>query len=932
MSQIRLQGLMLALVFLAAAAADTQAAAPATAPSTAPSASIRSIDTAWSLPSVSVRAHTKAITALQFLPDNKRIISVGADQVARLWDASTGKLLREYSFAPADVAQLAISPDGKRVAVGGKDKAVRVCDIETGDVVALLEPHPKGITALAFRSNGELVAGGPAGYIIWNVNDEKPAYRSEEGMSLNGFCISANGRFAAYRTGNAGRATVQVVDLDQRRAVRELTDLPRNIYSTRLGLSQDGRFAFGVFFTRPANSAIARTWNVETGKTLAPTPEFADFRTVSFSADGTRAVLAYSRHFFDENQAYLMDTSSPDELWRPLAKLGRAHSRMVAISSDGKRAAVGSGPFGLWDDHPGNLFIYDTEAALPHLTPDDGKPLGSVSWDAIAVTYQEAKGGKVPLDRLARRGVNRAEAMREPRARKLNDKLDVVWWRDAVALMSDPKTLVEVLRQEEEEFSDVISDGKHIWISSLLGGVRILNFDGSEVRVNGGGAALDPVTGDILLYPIGNDRVLAFGGNEQVAASQKTQPEPPQSGWCRLLTLHEQPSGARLDVQRIMTDTDLPAEWPRIRTGSAHAAMAPQWVVGETAGGNLTAVWAGFNYSIGTQFLRIDPQKLTWSAHNASRASSRGIALHMREAPIIHGDHWLVFTIRALVSVQTQPKTQGLWDIPTDAYILRPGVSAFTGLIDVGGQGYLAGQEWYRADLTTGAVTNLGRGLVCNGEPVWSHVFYYGSAHAPLAAISQKDGCFYRFSTDPAKPGAIRPRLPHIEQSPQKVTVLHDRTTNFINGGTVSFFDDKPSEFPNYTLHGSALVARQQVARSVEGILAGPFRQKVKLAPEEADKFGRLPRRSPPMSVPREDHKRLQELFAAYAKAPQDEKEKFAEPLYAAAEEVGKRNDQALRDYVRSVRSAMTPEHWKQFCDEAPGLADEIEAYFPAQK
>src|SRR5687768_5862959 len=129
---------------------------------------------AWPMqPAVSIRAHTKAVTAVEFLPDGKRAISVGADQVAKLWEVATGKLLREYSFAPAEVLYLAISHDGKRLALGGPDKAVRVFEIDTGDVIALLEPHPEGVGSLAFRANGELVAGGSNGYFIWNVDEEK---------------------------------------------------------------------------------------------------------------------------------------------------------------------------------------------------------------------------------------------------------------------------------------------------------------------------------------------------------------------------------------------------------------------------------------------------------------------------------------------------------------------------------------------------------------------------------------------------------------------------------------------------------------------------------------------------------------------------------------------------------------------------------------
>src|SRR5687768_17302147 len=110
-------GLNLILVLIPCIAAPA-VAAPATQPYVSP----RLATATPLMPDVSVRAHAKSVTAIQFLPDGKRAITLGLDHIARLWDVATGAKLLEYPFAPAVVSQLAISHDGKRFAVGGKDK------------------------------------------------------------------------------------------------------------------------------------------------------------------------------------------------------------------------------------------------------------------------------------------------------------------------------------------------------------------------------------------------------------------------------------------------------------------------------------------------------------------------------------------------------------------------------------------------------------------------------------------------------------------------------------------------------------------------------------------------------------------------------------------------------------------------------------------
>jgi WD40 repeat protein len=133
-----------------------------------------------------VDAHTKWIRRVIATRDGKTIASVADDMVCRLWDASSGKMLRELrghkELTPANFQSMlyacAFSPDGKYLATGDKVGHVVVWEVATGKEVATLEtpvmytwdPVQRrhsigGIRSLAFSPDGKLLAVGGMGKV-----------------------------------------------------------------------------------------------------------------------------------------------------------------------------------------------------------------------------------------------------------------------------------------------------------------------------------------------------------------------------------------------------------------------------------------------------------------------------------------------------------------------------------------------------------------------------------------------------------------------------------------------------------------------------------------------------------------------------------------------------------------------------------------------
>lgn len=59
-------------------------------------------------------------------PDGRYILSGSLDEVARVWDASSGEVVRQLSGHSGPVRAVGWSPDGQRLAIGDKYGAVRL--------------------------------------------------------------------------------------------------------------------------------------------------------------------------------------------------------------------------------------------------------------------------------------------------------------------------------------------------------------------------------------------------------------------------------------------------------------------------------------------------------------------------------------------------------------------------------------------------------------------------------------------------------------------------------------------------------------------------------------------------------------------------------------------------------------------------------------
>jgi WD40 repeat protein len=131
-------------------------------------------------------AHAKWIRRVAASRDGSMVASVADDMVCRLWDAATGKLVRELrghaEKTPNGYGSMlfavAFSGDGKHVATGDKVGKVKVWDVVTGKPVGEVEAPAMytwdpvqrlhsigGVRSLGFSPDGKTLAAGGIGKI-----------------------------------------------------------------------------------------------------------------------------------------------------------------------------------------------------------------------------------------------------------------------------------------------------------------------------------------------------------------------------------------------------------------------------------------------------------------------------------------------------------------------------------------------------------------------------------------------------------------------------------------------------------------------------------------------------------------------------------------------------------------------------------------------
>ena len=120
--------------------------------------------------------HSDQVNSVAFSPDGKRLLSGSNDKTLKLWDAATGKVLSTFVAVETEfrllraVPAVAFSPDGARVLSGSADRKLKLWDAATGALIRTFEGHDGHVSSVAFSPDGaRLLSGGDNTIKLWDA-------------------------------------------------------------------------------------------------------------------------------------------------------------------------------------------------------------------------------------------------------------------------------------------------------------------------------------------------------------------------------------------------------------------------------------------------------------------------------------------------------------------------------------------------------------------------------------------------------------------------------------------------------------------------------------------------------------------------------------------------------------------------------------------
>jgi WD40 repeat protein len=112
-----------------------------------------------------------------FSPDSRRIVSVGADNTARVFDAATGEQLAPPLKHIVMSTSAQFSPDGRRLLTRSCDNGIRLWDLARSDIVEAHAPAPSaGAGILLSRDGRILLVSEETNLCVRLAGNGQPAY------------------------------------------------------------------------------------------------------------------------------------------------------------------------------------------------------------------------------------------------------------------------------------------------------------------------------------------------------------------------------------------------------------------------------------------------------------------------------------------------------------------------------------------------------------------------------------------------------------------------------------------------------------------------------------------------------------------------------------------------------------------------------------
>ena len=169
-------------------------------------------------------AHSDRVVTVAFSPDGTRILSGSGDQTLKVWDVTTGSLVRTFlGHSPHAVTWGAFAPDGRQILSAGWMGGMQLWDASTGKLIRTLENADRYAT---FSPDGRWIV--TQSLSLWDVHNQKLVrrfLRPEKPQQIEKIFFSPDGKYVLTIGFGPG---ARLWDVDSGQVVRDyITDRPQ---------------------------------------------------------------------------------------------------------------------------------------------------------------------------------------------------------------------------------------------------------------------------------------------------------------------------------------------------------------------------------------------------------------------------------------------------------------------------------------------------------------------------------------------------------------------------------------------------------------------------------------------------------------------------------------------------------------------------------
>jgi WD40 repeat protein len=226
-------------------------------------------------------------------PDGTKLLSCSSDRLIHVWDAATGKKVKQLKGHTDEVIGVAVSPDGRMVASSGYHCQLRLWNLDTGELTA--SPGGREGQGVAFSPDGKLIATWTADHMVrlWDVKNRKEIRclkGHREWVNAGAFSRDGSrlltGTWPSDYSGPVRRPSELILwNVTTGKPLRTINvPTPRNVHG--LAISPDGRRALSC-----GNAGLVELWDLETGnRVIAFKGHVGLVCDVAFLPDGRTAL------------------------------------------------------------------------------------------------------------------------------------------------------------------------------------------------------------------------------------------------------------------------------------------------------------------------------------------------------------------------------------------------------------------------------------------------------------------------------------------------------------------------------------------------------------------------------------------------------------------------------------------------------------------